>query len=185
MLLLRLSLNKSSNLVLSNPSCYGEQRHKYNRILHLSGSRFSLFLLLTPPEVVPYVWHFPYFVGATSTNSIMIKLQPKIYDYIMLIVRISFIPLGSFCGNLHGSSFFDVFSAFHSCSFNTLGIWCQTIVPFLIYSIIEFSIYVALILQAREEGWTSRMRESSSIEKKRSKLEKLELQKLINEPEEF
>ncbi|KAK6771743.1 hypothetical protein RDI58_031008 [Solanum bulbocastanum] len=74
------------------PSCYGEQRTKYNRFLHLSGSRFSLFLFLTPPRVVPNVWHFPYFMGATSTNSLMIKLQPKIYDHIMLTVRISFIP---------------------------------------------------------------------------------------------
>ncbi|KAG5595106.1 hypothetical protein H5410_036338, partial [Solanum commersonii] len=32
------------------PSCYGEQRTKYNRFLHLSGSRFSLFLFLTPPR---------------------------------------------------------------------------------------------------------------------------------------
>jgi Sec-independent protein secretion pathway component TatC len=76
----------------SIPSCYGEQRQKYNRFLHLSGSRFSLFLFLTPPRVVPNVWHFPYFVGATSTNSLMIKLQPKIYEYIMLTVRILFIP---------------------------------------------------------------------------------------------
>ncbi|KAK4430751.1 putative tatC-like protein ymf16, partial [Sesamum alatum] len=72
--------------------CYGEQRRKYNRFLHLSGSRFSLFLFLTLPRVVPNVWHFPYFMGETSTNSLMIKLQPKIYDHIMLTVRISFIP---------------------------------------------------------------------------------------------
>ncbi|KAJ0781175.1 hypothetical protein HanPI659440_Chr06g0246291 [Helianthus annuus] len=31
-------------------------------------------------------------MGATSTNSLMIKLQPKIYDHIMLTVRILFIP---------------------------------------------------------------------------------------------
>ena len=37
--------------------------------------------------------YFLYFVGATLTNSLMIKLQPKIYDYIMLIFCISFIPL--------------------------------------------------------------------------------------------
>ena len=73
------------------PSCYGEQRTKYNRFLYLSGSRFSLFLFLTLPRVVPNVWHFPYSVGATSTNSLILKLQPKIYDHIMLTVRISFI----------------------------------------------------------------------------------------------
>jgi Sec-independent protein secretion pathway component TatC len=74
------------------PSCYGEQKQKYNRFLHLNGSCFSLFLILTPPRIVPNVWHFPYFMGATSTNSLMIKLQPKIYDYIMLTVHILFIP---------------------------------------------------------------------------------------------
>ncbi|XP_057251641.1 uncharacterized tatC-like protein ymf16 [Beta vulgaris subsp. vulgaris] len=80
------------------PSCYGEQRTKYNRFFHLSGFCFFLFLFLTLSRVVPNVWHFPYFVGATSTNSLMIKLQPKIYDYIMLTVRISFIP--SVCSQL-------------------------------------------------------------------------------------
>ena len=52
------------------PNCYGEQRMKYNRFLYLGGSRFSLFLFLTPSWVVPNVWHFLYFVGATSTNSL-------------------------------------------------------------------------------------------------------------------
>ncbi|KAF5821057.1 hypothetical protein HanXRQr2_Chr01g0009331 [Helianthus annuus] len=110
------------------PSCYGEQRTKYNRFLHLNGSRFSLFLFLTPPRVVPNVWHFPYVMDATSTNSLMIKLQHKIYNHIILTIRISFIP--SVCSqvpvivirfpeprglsveNLHKqSSFFDGFSA--------------------------------------------------------------------------
>ncbi|XBJ03050.1 hypothetical protein VPH35_022296 [Triticum aestivum] len=163
--------------------CYGEQRQKYNRILHLSGSRFSLFLLLTPPRVVPNVWHFPYFVGATSTNSLMIKLQPKIYDYIMLTVRILFIP--SVCSQVpviviclpepRGLSvetftsnrrFLMVFPLFTAALSTPPDIWCQTVAPFLIYSIIEFAIFVALIVQVREEGWTSRMRESGSIEKK-------------------
>jgi hypothetical protein len=57
-------------------------------------------------------------------------------------------------------------------------IWCQIITPFHIYSIIEFAIFVALIVQVHEEGWTSRMRES----KKRSRLAPLELKKVtINE----
>ncbi|KAL5099309.1 hypothetical protein RYX36_003636, partial [Vicia faba] len=72
--------------------CYGEQKKKYNRLLYLSGSRFSLFLFLTLPRLVPNVWYFLYFMGTTSTNSLMIKLQPKIYDHIMLIVRILSIP---------------------------------------------------------------------------------------------
>jgi Tat protein translocase TatC len=56
------------------PSCYGEQRQKYNRFFYLSGFCFSLFLFLTLSWVVPNVWHFLYFVGATSTNLLMIKL---------------------------------------------------------------------------------------------------------------
>ncbi|CAL9167570.1 unnamed protein product [Musa hybrid cultivar] len=120
----------------SIPSCYGEQRTKYNRFLYLSGSRFSLFLFLTPTWVVPNVWHFPYNVGATSTNLLMIKLQPKIYDHIIFncsyfVHSIGMLPStchfhlfakGSFCRNLNSqSSFFDGFSAYHSSSFHTSG----------------------------------------------------------------
>ena len=165
------------------PSCYGEQRTKYNRFLYLSGSRFSLFLFLTPPRVVPNVWHFPYFVGATSTNSLMIKLQPKIYDHIMLTVRISFIP--SVCSQvpvivirlpeLRGLSvetftnnrrFLMVFPLLTAALSTPPDIWCQIVALFLISSIIELAIFVASIVQVREEGWTSGMRESGSIDKK-------------------
>ena len=45
-------------------------------------------------------------------------------------------------------------------------IWCQIVAPFLIFSIIELAISVASIVQVREEGWTSGMRESGSIDKK-------------------
>ena len=159
----------------SIPSCYGEQRQKYNRILHLSGSRFSLFLFLTPPRVVPNVWHFPYFVGATSTNSLMIKLQPKIYDHIMLTVRISFIL--SVCSQvpvivirlpeLRGLSvetftnnrrFLMVFPLFTAALSTPPDIWCQIVAPFLISLMMELAIFVASIVQVRSEGWTSGMR---------------------------
>ena len=129
MLLLRLSFNKSQIWGFLIPNCYGEQRTKYNRFLYLSGSRFSLFLFLT----LPNVWPFPYFMGATSTNLLILKLRPKIYDHIMLTVRISFIllvcsqvPVTVICfpelRNLHEqSSFFYGFFAFHSSSFHTSG----------------------------------------------------------------
>nr|YP_003587258.1 transport membrane protein [Citrullus lanatus]ACV96632.1 transport membrane protein [Citrullus lanatus] len=165
------------------PSCYGEQRTKYNRFFYLSGSRFSLFLFLTLPRVVPNVWHFLYFVGATSTNLLMIKLQPKIYDHIMLTVRILFIL--SVCSQvpvivirlleLRGLSvetftnnrrFLMVFSLFIAALSTPPDIWCQIVACFLISLIIELAIFVALIVQVREEGWTSGMRESGSIDKK-------------------
>ena len=165
----------------SIPSCYGEQRTKYNRFLHLSGSRFSLFLFLTPTRVVPNVWHFPYNVGATSTNLLMIKLQPKIYDHIMLTVRILFIP--SVCSQVpvificlprglsvetstRNRRFLMVFPLLTAALSTPPDIWCQIVARFPISSIIELAISVALIVQVREEGWTSRMRESSSIDSK-------------------
>nr|YP_010438555.1 Sec-independent protein translocase protein [Rubus chingii]UTB65090.1 Sec-independent protein translocase protein [Rubus chingii] len=154
-----------------------------NRFLYLSGSRFSLFLFLTPPRVVPNVWHFPYFVGATTTNSLMIKLQPKIYDHIMLTVRISFIP--SVCSQVpvivirlpelkglyvetftNNRRFLMVFPLLTAALSTPPDIWCQIVARFLISSIIELAIFVASIVQVREEGWTSGMRESGSIDKK-------------------
>lgn len=165
------------------PSCYGEQRTKYNRFFYLSGFCFFLFLFLTFSWVVPNVWHFLYLMGATSTNSLMIKLQPKIYDYIMLTVRILFIS--SVCSQvpviviclleLRGLSvetstnnrrFLMVFSLFIAALSTPPDIWCQIVAFFLIFLIIELAIFVALIVQVREEGWTSGMRESGSIDKK-------------------
>ncbi|KAK2658108.1 hypothetical protein Ddye_011160 [Dipteronia dyeriana] len=167
----------------SSSCCYGEQRTKYNRFLHLSGSRFSFFLFLTPPRVVPNVWHFPYFVGATSTNSLMIKLQPKIYDYIMLTICISFIP--SVCSQVpvivirlqaprglsvetstNDRHFLMVFPLLTAAFSTPPDIWCQIVTRFLISLIIELAIFVALIVQVCEEGWKSGMRESGSIDKK-------------------
>ncbi|XP_019455112.1 PREDICTED: uncharacterized protein LOC109356236 [Lupinus angustifolius] len=151
------------------PSCYGEQRNKYNRFLYLSGSRFSFFLFLTLPRVVPNVWYFLYFVGATSTNSLMIKLQPKIYDHIMLTVRISFIP--SVCSQVpvificlpeprglsvetftNNRRFLMVFPLLTAALSTPPDIWCQIVAPFLISSIIELTIFVASIVQVREEA---------------------------------
>ncbi|KAJ1681494.1 hypothetical protein LUZ63_018144 [Rhynchospora breviuscula] len=122
-------------------------------------------------------------MGSTSTNSLMIKLQPKIYDYIMFTFRILFIP--SVCSQIpviviclpepRGLSvemltsnrrFLMVFSLITAALSTPPDIWCQIVASLLIYSIIELAIFVALIRKVREEGWTRRMRESGSIEKK-------------------
>ncbi|KAK7335116.1 hypothetical protein VNO80_26889 [Phaseolus coccineus] len=144
-------------------------RRKYNQFLYLSGSRFSLLLFLTLPRVVPNVWYFLYFMGATSTNSLRIKLQPKIYDHIMLTVRISFIlsvcsqvpviviclpeprdlSVESFTNNRH---FLMVFPLLTTAFSTPLDIWCQIVAHFLISSIIELTIFVAWIVQVRKEA---------------------------------
>ncbi|KAF9608887.1 hypothetical protein IFM89_011925 [Coptis chinensis] len=153
----------------------------------IAGDRSDIYFwnrMLTDLEThVPNVWHFPYFVGATSTNSLMIKLQPKIYDHIMLTVRISFIP--SVCSQVpvivirlpeprglsvetstNNHRFLMVFPLLTAALSTPPDIWCQIIARFLISSIIELAISVASIVQVREEGWTSGMRESGSIDKR-------------------
>jgi len=159
----------------SIPSCYGENRRKYNRFLYFSVFGFSLFLFLTLSWVVPNVWHFPYFMGETSTNSLMIKLQPKIYDYNMFTLRI--LCISSVCSQVpvivicllesRGLSvemltshrrFLMVFSLIIAALSTPPDIWCQIVASLLICSIIELAIFVALIIQVREEGWTIRMR---------------------------
>jgi Sec-independent protein secretion pathway component TatC len=122
-------------------------------------------------------------MGATSTNSLMIKLQPKIYDHILLTVRISFIP--SVCSQVpvivirlpeprglsvetstNNRRFLMVFPLLAAALSTPPDIWCQIVARFLISLIIELAISVASIVQVREEGWTSGMRESGSIDKK-------------------
>lgn len=187
MLLLRLSLNKSSNLVLFDPQLLWGTKDEIQSIPPFKW--FSLLLVPVPnsSRVVPNVWHFPYFMGATSTNSLMIKLQPKIYDHIMLTVRISFIP--SVCSQVpvivirlpeprglsvetstNNRRFLMVFPLLTAALSTPPDIWCQIVAPFLISLIIELAIFVASIVQVREEGWTSGMRESGSIDKKKSSL---------------
>ncbi|KAI3978195.1 hypothetical protein MKX01_013026 [Papaver californicum] len=73
------------------PSCYEEQRLNYNGVFRLSGFSLAFFLCLTFSYVVPNICHFLYSMGATSTNLLMIKLQPNIYDFIVLTLRISLI----------------------------------------------------------------------------------------------
>jgi Sec-independent protein secretion pathway component TatC len=62
--------------------------------------------------------------------------------------------------------FLMVFSLITAALSTPPDIWCQIVASFLIFSIIELAVYVASIIQVREGGWTSRMRESGSIEKK-------------------
>nr|AJP34454.1 transport membrane protein [Silene noctiflora] len=148
-------------------SCYRNERMKYRRFLYLSAASFFVFAFLTLSRVVPNVWHFPYFVGTTSTNSLMIQLQPKIYDYIMLTLRISFIP--SVCSQvplivirlielkeLHVETLTKnrrlllVFPLLTAALSTPPDVWYQILFAFLIYLIIELAIFVASIVQVRE-----------------------------------
>nr|WRW54040.1 transport membrane protein [Mesembryanthemum crystallinum] len=157
------------------PSLYGEQRLNYKRFFHLSTLSFFFFLFLTLTRVIPHVWNFLYVMGATSTNSLMLKLQPRIYDYIMLTVRISFIP--SICSQVplivicllelrslslktltSNRRYLLVIPLFTAAIASPPDIWCQIVARLLFFSIIELAIFVASILQVHAEA--SRMRGS-------------------------
>nr|YP_009170589.1 Sec-independent protein translocase protein [Chionoloma tenuirostre]ALF06903.1 Sec-independent protein translocase protein [Chionoloma tenuirostre] len=146
------------------PSCYEEQRKKYNKLFYLSGFCFFLFFFVTFVGVVPNVWHFLYELNKTSTNLLIIKLQPTIFDYILLTVRIWFIS--SICSQVQvlviflleskgifvkscikNRRFFMVLSIFTAAFLTPPDIWCQIVVGLLIYCIIELTIFYALIIQ--------------------------------------
>ncbi|KAI3996361.1 hypothetical protein MKX01_026829 [Papaver californicum] len=149
------------------PSCYEEQRMKYNRVFLLSGFSFAFFLCLAFSYVVPSIWHFLYSMGATSTNLLMIKLQPKIYDYIMLTLCISLIS--SICSQVpvllislleqkalsvesftNNRRYLMLFSLFTAALSTPPDIWCQIVACSVLYSTIELAMFVALVKQVRE-----------------------------------
>ncbi len=144
------------------PSCYEEQRQKYKKLFYLSGFCFFPFFLVTFVWVVPNVWHFLYELNATSTNLLIIKSQPKIFDHIMLTVRILFIS--SICSQvpvlvicllesrgvktlIKNRRFFMVFSLFVAALFTPPDIWCQIVACLPIYFIIELTIFYASIIR--------------------------------------
>ncbi|KAI3918225.1 hypothetical protein MKX01_041545 [Papaver californicum] len=149
------------------PSCYEEQRMKYSTVFCLSGYSFVFLLCLTFSYVAPNIWHFVYSMGATSTNLLMIKLQPKIYDYDMLTLRISLISsicsqvpvllislleqkalsVESFTNNRRYLMLVSVFTAALSTPPN---IWCQIVAWSVLCLTIELAMFVALVKQVRE-----------------------------------
>lgn len=153
----------------SIPSCYEGRRARYNQFFHPSGFCFSPFLFLTLPRAVPNVRHFPCFAGTTSTNLLMIKLQPKIFDHIMSTVRISFIPpirsqvpviairlpepkgLSVKTSAKNRRSF--MVSPLPTAAFSAPpDIWCQIVACSPIHLTMELTISVASIVRVRETG---------------------------------
>nr|YP_009674921.1 Sec-Y independent protein translocase component [Haplomitrium hookeri]QDE12937.1 Sec-Y independent protein translocase component [Haplomitrium hookeri] len=152
------------------PSCYEEQRRKYNQLFYLSGFCSFPFFLVTFVRVVPNVWHFSYKLGTTSTDLPVIKSQPKIFDYIMLTVRILSIP--SICPQvpvlvicllesggmkpfLKNRRFSMVFSLFTAAFLTPPDIWCQIVARLPIYFIIELTIPHTSIIQVYQRQLTS------------------------------
>lgn len=150
------------------PSCYEIQREAYSKLFYLSGFCFFLFSFVTFVWVVPSVWHFFYCLSTTSTNLLRIKLQPEIYDYIMLTVRILFISsicsqvpvmviclleskATSFKTCLNNRRILRVCSLFVAALFTPPDIWCQIVGCLLLYVLVELTILAALIILVYEK----------------------------------
>ena len=70
------------------PSCYIYERHSFIKIFFLSILFcFSAFYFCVTC-LLPNVWHFLYEINRTTTSIFVIQLQPKIYDFIMLTIRV-------------------------------------------------------------------------------------------------
>lgn len=132
-------------------------------MFHLSGSRFFLFSLVTFARVVPNVRLFSYHSSTTPTNLLITKSQPRIYDYIMLTVRILFIPpirpqvpVVVICPSESEAissrtrpknrRILMVVLLFTAALFAPPDIWCQIVARLSPYSPIELTIFVASIL---------------------------------------
>ncbi|KAL5067450.1 hypothetical protein RYX36_018337 [Vicia faba] len=128
MFLLRLSLNKSSNLVLFDPLLLWGTKEEIQSI-----PLFKWFSLLLVP--VP--------------NS-----SPGSSQCLVPVIVICFpeprgLSVETFTNNRH---FLMVFPLLTAALSTPPDIWCQIVARFLISSIIELTIFVASIVQVREEA---------------------------------
>ncbi|MCD9642705.1 hypothetical protein HAX54_029613 [Datura stramonium] len=128
MLLLRLSLNKSSNLVLFDPQLLWGTKDEIQSI-----PPFKWFSLLLVP------------VSAHSQVPVIVIRLPE--------------PRGlSVETSTNNRRFLMVFPLLTATLSTPPDIWCQIVAPFLISLIIGLAIFVASIVQVREEGWTKEER---------------------------
>nr|YP_010736369.1 Sec-independent protein translocase protein [Zygnema circumcarinatum]QKQ14697.1 Sec-independent protein translocase protein [Zygnema circumcarinatum]WEL36342.1 Sec-independent protein translocase protein [Zygnema circumcarinatum] len=144
------------------PSCNQTQRAQLNRYCVLSTLCLISVVLVLFVWILPTIWSFLYHLNKTSTNLLTIQLQPKIYDFIMLTVR--FVFLSSVCSQipviLLSLIEYNVIelqdcvqhrrSVWFSCVLIAAlltppDLWCQLTALLLIYFVIEFTIFYALI----------------------------------------
>lgn len=101
----------------------------------------------------PYHINWSYFIH--SINTLL-----NTYNCV-LFVRTKW----SLCGN-RTIIFFYGFFASHNYSFHIFGCLVPNQPPFLYSLIIKLAIFVASVVQVREESWTNGMRENGSIDNK-------------------
>jgi Tat protein translocase TatC len=147
------------------PSCTETQRKQLSKFCIFSGFALVFVLLITYLWIMPNIWFFLYKMSVahvTTQGLLIIKLQPKIYDFIILTLR--FFIIASICSQMpvfiifcieyklitvqdcirHRRTFLFL-SVFAAAFLTPPDIWCQIAAWFPIYGIIEFTIFTALI----------------------------------------
>lgn len=146
------------------PSCNDTQRAQLSQICILSGFAFFFISLLTFIYIMPNIWFFLYKIsGFTASRSLLvIKLQPKIYDFILLTLR--FFLIASICSQVpvfiiccleyklidlqdcikHRKTFLFL-SVLIAALVTPPDIWCQMAAWVPLYFLIEATIFIALI----------------------------------------
>ena len=147
------------------PSCNENQRLLAGQFCLFSSFAFVLVLLITYLCIIPNIWFFLYNISnanASSQDLLIIKLQPKIYDFIILTLRLfiiasilSQIPVFiMFCIEYNFISVqncikqrrtFFFLSALLAALVTPPDIWCQMAAWLPIYGLIELTIFTALI----------------------------------------
>lgn len=144
------------------PSCNQTQKVILKRLCFMSAFAFLAVLSITFVWILPNIWSILYQINKTTSNLFVIQLQPKIYDFILLTMRIlllssisSQIPiLICSCIEYNIISIRDCikyrrFFAFCSVLVSALlappDVWCQLTALLLIHVVIECTILYAFI----------------------------------------
>lgn len=147
------------------PSCTSSQRYQVGKYSLLSLLAFFFVFLLTYIFIIPNIWLFFYKINFAHTNSqnlLLIQLQPKIYDFVVLTLRFLFIAslvsqfpilllyfleynIISLQDCLKNRKIFFLLSALFSALVTPPDFWCQIITWLSVCIVIELTILISLI----------------------------------------
>jgi Tat protein translocase TatC len=146
------------------PSCNQDQRETIKKILLVSFTIFIFFLIFTFLCILPNIWLFLYKLSNNVENShfFIMKLQPKVYDFTLLTLRVLFITgifsqipiliifsvgpntnaIENWIKNRRLLWFFSILLA---AFITPPDLWCQLSVWVFMTIFIEFSFFIAIL----------------------------------------
>lgn len=148
------------------PSCNQTQRARVTKIAFMSIVAFFLVLIITFIWVLPAIWLFLYKLSNTESGAefFKIQLQPKIYDFSILTLRILFIssvcsqiPIMVVCSIEYNfisiktlkksRGVFGLVSLLLAALITPPDVWSQLLAWLSIFILIELAIFTAIVQQ--------------------------------------